>query len=204
MNNTKQKILESCNNLYQKNIINKSQLKSCLEIDSDYQKKSDQIKKFIGDDIDRKNQQYTKLVDNLKKKFENNITQYKNNRVSSIRQPDNCIFKKRANIFKNNLNQLNISIRKEIKNITDEYNNSKYDSQYNDLISNYKDINRFDKEIESLEKKIIYVIEKKKEILKKKERIENQSYNYFITNIVLFVFIILLLLILYKLIKLIL
>ena len=204
MNNTKQKILESCNNLYQKNIIYKSQLKSCLEIDSDYQKKSEQIKKFIGDDIDRKNQYYTKLVNNLKKQFENNITQYRNNRISSIRQPENCLFKKRADIFKNNLNQLNITIRKEIKKITDEYNNSKYDTQYNDLISNYKEINRYDKEIENLEKKIIDIVKKKDDTILKKKQIENQSYNYFIVNIIIFIIIILLLLILYKLIKLIL
>ena len=35
MNNTKQKILNSCHNLFEKKLLNESQLQNCLSIESD-------------------------------------------------------------------------------------------------------------------------------------------------------------------------
>ena len=40
MNNTKQKILNSCHNLFEKKLLNQSQLKNCLSIESDKNKKN--------------------------------------------------------------------------------------------------------------------------------------------------------------------
>ena len=198
---TKETILNSCNNLYKNNVITRNQLKSCMSIDSD-KKKNEYAKKVLGDDISRKNLYYTNKLKDIETKYKLYIDQYRKNRLESLRNPNNCLFKKRSDIFRNRLNELNINIRNEIKNITNEYDNRKYDSQYDDLLNNYRDINEFKKEINIHENKINEFIEKKNIYIKKLDNTINKNLHYIILIIIILIFLSLTIFIAYKLINL--
>lgn len=197
MNNTKQKILNSCHNLFEKKIINQSQLKDCLAIESGKIKKKTYDEK-TENIINSKNLEYTNIVKNLKKKYKTYYNQYNNNRINSIKYPNNCLFKKRSDIFKNNLYKLNLDIRKHISNVTNNYKDNKYDNQYTELISLYKDIEANQKDIDQYEKKLEDIIEKKNIYIKNQNDFRYYINFYNIINLIFFIITSLVIFITYK------
>lgn len=199
---TKETIVNSCNNLYKNNVITKNQLKSCISIDSDYKKKTEYANKVLGDDISIKNLNYTNKLKNIEKKYNIYIEQYRKNRLEYLRNNTNCLYKKRADIFRNRLNELNTQIRTEIKNITNEYDDRKYETQYDDLLNNYRDIGESKKEIKHFENKISDLVEKKNQYSQKLDQTINSIFYYIIIIIITLILLSLALFISYKLINL--
>lgn len=196
MNNTKQKILNSCHNLFEKKLLNEAQLKNCLSIESDKTKKN--IDPNTQNIINSKNLEYTKLLNNLKKKYKTNYNQYKNNRINCIKYPDNCLYNKRSNLFKNNLYKLNLEIRNHISKITNNYKDNKYNNQYTELISFYKDIEAVEKEIENYEKKLQDIIQKKHIYNRNQIDLTNKIFKFNIKNLICFIIALLLIIFIYK------